>query len=105
MRMLFTEEGAKSISGPVGIVRIIGQSAQSGLHTFLFVFMLINLNLGLINLMPVPALDGGRLVFVALSGIGIRINEKREAFVHAMGMILLLSLIGLVTLTDIVAWL
>ncbi|MDQ3023051.1 MAG: RIP metalloprotease [bacterium] len=105
MKMLFTKEGAKSISGPVGIVRMIGQSAQSGWHTFLFVFMLINLNLGLINLMPVPALDGGRLVFVALNGLGIRINEKREALVHAMGMVLLFTLIGLVTLTDVLAWL
>lgn len=105
MKMLFTKEGAKSISGPVGIVRMIGQSAQSGWHTFLFVFMLINLNLGLMNLLPVPALDGGRLVFVALNGLGVRINEKREALVHAMGMVLLLSLIGLVTLTDVLAWL
>jgi regulator of sigma E protease len=105
MKMLFTKEGAKSISGPVGIVRMIGQSAQSGWHTFLFVFMLINLNLGIMNLLPVPALDGGRLVFVALNGLGVRINEKREALVHAMGMVLLLSLIGLVTLTDVLAWL
>jgi regulator of sigma E protease len=103
MKMLFTKEGAKSISGPVGIVRMIGQSAQSGWHTFLFVFMLINLNLGLINLMPVPALDGGRLVFVLLNGIGVRINERREALVHAMGMVLLFTLIGLVTFTDVLA--
>jgi regulator of sigma E protease len=105
MKMLFTKEGAQSISGPVGIVRMIGQSAQSGWHTFLFVFMLINLNLGIMNLLPIPALDGGRLVFVALNGLGLRINEKREALVHAMGMVLLLGLIGLVTLTDVLAWL
>ncbi|MCC7476864.1 site-2 protease family protein [bacterium] len=103
LRMMFTPEGAKSISGPVGIVRIIKQSASSDWYTFLQIFMLINLNLGLMNLLPLPALDGGRLVFVALKGIGIRINEKREALVHAVGMVMLLSLIGIVTFTDVLA--
>lgn len=103
LRMMFTPEGAKSISGPVGIVRIINQSAKSDWYTFLQIFMLINLNLGLMNLLPLPALDGGRLVFVALKGIGIRINEKREALVHAVGMVMLLSLIGIVTFTDVLA--
>jgi regulator of sigma E protease len=91
----------RSISGPVGIARVIGQSAKSGLYQFLQIVMLININLGLLNLLPLPALDGGRLVFVALGGIGIRIPEKREALVHAIGMIMLLGLIGLVTLTDL----
>lgn len=103
LRMMFTPAGVKSISGPVGIVRIINQSARSDWYTFLQIFMLINLNLGLMNLLPLPALDGGRLVFVALSGIGIRISEQREALVHAVGMIMLLSLIGIVTFTDVLA--
>jgi regulator of sigma E protease len=103
LKMLFSEAGRTSISGPVGIMRMIGQGAQSDLYTFLFIFMLINLNLGLMNLLPIPALDGGRLVFVALSGLGVRINEKREALVHAAGMVVLLSFIVLITFTDIAA--
>jgi regulator of sigma E protease len=103
MRMMFTPEGAKSISGPVGIVRIINQSAKSDWYTFLQIFMLININLGLMNLLPLPALDGGRLLFVALNGIGLKISPRREALVHMVGMFMLLSLIGLVTFTDVLA--
>ncbi len=103
MRLIFTEQGAKSISGPVGLVRMIGQSAKSDWYTFLQIILLINLNLAILNLLPLPALDGGRLVFVALAGIGLRISEKREALVHAVGMVLLLSFIGIVTFTDVLA--
>lgn len=101
IHLLFTREGMRSVSGPVGIARVIGQSAKSGLYQFLQIVMLININLVLINLLPLPALDGGRLFFVALAGIGIRISEKREALVHAIGMIMFLALLGLVTFTDL----
>jgi regulator of sigma E protease len=104
IRMMFSGEGIKSIAGPVGIASVIGQSAQSGWYTFLQIIMLININLALLNLLPLPALDGGRLVFVALNGIGIRIREEREAMVHAVGMVMLLGLIGLVTFTDVLAF-
>jgi len=104
LRMMFTEHGAKSVSGPVGIASIISQSAQSGWYTFLQIIILININLGLLNLLPLPALDGGRLVFVGLGGIGIKVSEKREALVHAVGMVMLLGLIGVVTFTDILAF-
>lgn len=102
-KLMFTEQGAKSISGPVGIVKMIGQSARSDWYTFLQIILLINLNLAVLNLLPLPALDGGRLVFVALAGIGLRVSEKREALVHAIGMVVLLCLIGLVTFTDVLA--
>ncbi|MCH7472508.1 RIP metalloprotease RseP [bacterium] len=104
LRMLFTSEGVKQIGGPVAIANIIGQSAKSDWYTFLQIVVLININLGLINLFPLPALDGGRLVFVGLAGLGIRISEKREAYVHSIGMVMLLGLIGLVTFTDIMAF-
>jgi regulator of sigma E protease len=82
---------------------MIAQSARSDWYTFLQIILLINLNLAVLNLLPLPALDGGRLVFVALAGIGLRVPEKREALVHAIGMVLLLSFIGLVTFTDVLA--
>jgi regulator of sigma E protease len=103
LKLMFTEQGAKSISGPVGLAKMIAQSARSDWYTFLQIILLINLNLAILNLMPLPALDGGRLVFVALAGIGLRVPEKREALVHAIGMVLLLSFIGLVTFTDVLA--
>jgi regulator of sigma E protease len=104
IRMMFAPQVAKTVAGPVGIMSIIGQSAQSGWYTFLQIVFIINLNLALLNLLPLPALDGGRLVFVALGGIGIKIPEKREALIHAVGMVMLLGLIGLVTFTDILAF-
>jgi membrane-associated protease RseP (regulator of RpoE activity) len=103
LHLVFTEEGAKSISGPVGLVRMIGQSARSDWYTFLQIILLINLNLAFLNLLPLPALDGGRLVFVGLAGIGLRVPAKREALVHAIGMVMLLGLIGLITFTDVLA--
>jgi regulator of sigma E protease len=104
IRMLFTPQGAQTVAGPVGIMSIIGQSAQSGWYMFLQIVILININIGLLNLLPLPALDGGRLVFVGLHGIGIHVPEKREAMIHALGMVMLLGLIGLITFTDILAF-
>lgn len=101
LRLAFTPEGLKSISGPVGITRMISQSAHSGLYELLEMVMIINLSLGFFNLLPIPALDGGRMVFVALAGLGLRISEKREALVHAVSMMILLGLIALVSLKDL----
>lgn len=104
MKVIFSSEGLKTVSGPVGIMDIIGQSARAGWYTFLQIVILININLGLLNLLPLPALDGGRLVFVGLAGIGLKVPEKREAMVHMVGMVMLLGLIALITFTDIAAY-
>lgn len=104
MRVLFTPQGVKSVSGPVGIMSLIGQSAHSGWYSLLQIVILLNVFIGLFNLLPVPALDGGRLVFVMLGGIGIRVAPQREALVHLVGMIMLLGLILVVTFSDILAF-
>jgi regulator of sigma E protease len=104
LKLIFTPQGAKSISGPVGIMALIGQSAQSGWYSLLHIVILLNVFIGVFNLLPVPALDGGRLVFVMLSGIGIRVAPQREALVHLVGMIMLLGLILVVTFSDILAF-
>ena len=102
MQMMFSRPDAmEQISGPAGIVSLISQSAQSDWHTFLLIVIMINISIGLFNLFPFPALDGGRLVFVALAGIGVRLSEKREALVHTLGMIMLLGLILFITIGDI----
>lgn len=103
LRLIFTRAGMQSVTGPVGIAQIIAQSSQSDWYTFLQMVVMISTIIGLFNLMPLPALDGGRLVFVALGGIGLRVSERREALVHAVGMFVLLGLMGLVTFTDILA--
>lgn len=104
LRLLFTEVGVKSVAGPVGIMSLIGQSAQSGWYSLLQIVILINVFIGVFNLLPVPALDGGRLVFVALNGIGIRIPEQREALIHLVGFMMLIGLIIVITFTDILAF-
>jgi regulator of sigma E protease len=101
MKLLFTKAGAESVSGPIGIFSILGQTAQSDLYTFMMWVILINLNLAVMNLLPLPALDGGRLVFVGLAGVGLRVPEKREALIHAAGMVLVLCFMVLISIRDL----
>jgi len=102
---LATKQGLEMVSGPVGIGAIIAQSAKSGIYTLIQIAMVITLNLGLLNLLPIPALDGGRIVFVALGLVGIRISERKEAMAHTVGLVFLLSLILLITFRDLMGML
>jgi len=102
-KMMFTSEGAKSMAGPVGIFNMVGQSVHSGMYTFLQLVMMISFSLGLFNLLPLPALDGGRLVFVALNGIGIRVPPKREMAIHVVGFMMIIGLVLLMTFFDVMA--
>ena len=100
-KMLFTKAGAQAVSGPVGIMSMIGQSAQSGWYTFLQIVIIISFHLAVLNLLPLPALDGGRLVFIGLKGIGIRISQEREGWIHTVGFFMLIGLIVLVSVVDV----
>ena len=93
-----------SLSGPVGITSEISNTAQSGdFLSLLYLAILICMNVGIFNLLPLPALDGGRLVFVLWEMITRKpVPQKYEAMVHAIGILLLLGLILLITLKDIV---
>lgn len=99
---LFTGSGEAEVAGPIGIITIIGDSMSHGLHVFLFVVAVISINLGIINLFPLPGLDGGRLVFILYEAItGIRINPIREAKIHGAGLVLLLAMVIIITAWDI----
>jgi regulator of sigma E protease len=88
--------------GPVGIANIIGQAAQAGIESILSLIALITLNLGIFNLLPLPALDGGRIVFSLYEMISRRkVNPKVEAIVHFIGFALLMVLMVYVTFNDI----
>ncbi len=90
------------VAGPVGIASMAGEAARRGLWPFVTFMALINLNLGLLNLFPFPALDGGRLVFtVGEMLIGRRLPERIENFIHMSGFVLLIMLIVYVTWQDI----
>ncbi|MDR3332481.1 MAG: RIP metalloprotease RseP [Synergistaceae bacterium] len=90
------------IAGPVGIAVMAGDAARQGFWTFITFLAVINLNLGLLNLLPLPALDGGRLVFVLGEMIsGRKFPEKWENRIHIVGLVMLLALIAIVTFMDI----
>ncbi len=90
------------ISGPVGIVTVISEAASVGLKSVLNILALITINLGVFNLIPFPALDGGRLVFLLIELFrGKPINPKYEIWVNAAGMIMLLAFMALVTFSDV----
>ncbi len=97
-------EGA-SLSGPIGIARITSQVAQEGFDRLLALAAIISVSLGTLNLLPLPALDGGRLLFVVIEWIrGKRISPEREAFVHAVGMVSLLLVMLIVSYFDVARW-
>ena len=100
--------GMSELAGPVGTVDIIADVAQSAAeeHNFeqlLFIMALITINIGVANLLPLPALDGGRLLFLIIEGIRRKpVNRKYEGYIHAAGLALLLLLMVFVTYNDIV---
>ena len=91
------------VGGPVAIVTVIGDATSYGLQSVLLLTAYLCINLGLVNLFPLPALDGSRLVFLAIEGLrGKPIDPKKEGLVHFVGLILLLGLMLLITYHDIV---
>ena len=94
---------AKELSGPVGIVYLINKGISRGFATVLYLTSLISLNLAIINMLPLPALDGGRLLMVIIRRLtGKAIRSKVEGVIHAVGLGLLLLLTIYVTWNDIV---
>lgn len=90
------------VSGPVGIAGIVGDAAQLGIQYLLMITALISINLGVINLIPFPALDGGRILFVAIEGvIRRRISPKFTNTVNLVGFVLLMILMVAVTVNDV----
>ncbi|MGL4424863.1 MAG: M50 family metallopeptidase [Cetobacterium sp.] len=93
---------AKDISGPVGIVKVVGDASKNGNSGILvWLLALLSINVGIFNLLPFPALDGGRILFVILELVGIKVNKKLEERVHTAGMMLLFGLIIFATANDI----
>jgi regulator of sigma E protease len=91
------------LSGPVGIVREVGNAAKDGPHTYLMLLGLLSAYLGGFNLLPFPALDGGRLLFLGFEAASRRkADAKIEAKVHAIGLLMFLTLIAFVTYTEVI---
>ncbi|HYK08908.1 MAG TPA: RIP metalloprotease RseP [Candidatus Eisenbacteria bacterium] len=93
----------QGLAGPVGIAQITGQFVQMGINPTLSLLALLSLNLAILNVLPIPALDGGRLFFIVFEAVFRRkISPKAEGYAHAIGMAVLLALIVLITFHDVV---
>ena len=111
LKMLVTGDvGVDQLSGPVGIVSVVDETYQQSksygvmvvIMQMLNIGILLSANLGVMNLLPLPALDGGRLVFMVVEAIrGKRVPPDKEGWVHGIGMILLLALMAFVMFNDV----
>lgn len=94
--------GISAMSGPVGVTAAIGSVAKANLFDLLPIMALITINLGIFNLLPIPALDGGRLLFILIEMIFRKpVPQKYEAIVHTVGFALLIGFMLLITAKDI----
>lgn len=92
----------KHVSGPIGIIKQVKDSVSIGFLNVISLVAIISLNLGIINLLPFPALDGGRILFSLIELFsGKKINEKFESYVNMFGMILLIGLMLYISYKDI----
>ncbi len=90
------------ISGPVGVTDAISEAAKTSALDLLGIVALITINLGIMNLLPIPALDGGRLLFILVEMVLRKpVPQKFEKWVHAIGLIILLIFMALITFKDI----
>ncbi len=100
--MTITGRIKADVTGPVGIASMAGSAFREGFWSFIAFLGIVNLNLGLLNLFPFPALDGGRLIFILIEVITRRkVPERVETMIHYAGYIVLLALIAIVTGKDI----
>lgn len=95
--------GIEQVSGPIGVTEAIGEAAKAGAYNFFYMTALISLNLGLFNLLPIPALDGGRLAFQVVELIRRKpLKPEIEGYVHFAGLAVLMLLMILITFKDVI---
>ncbi len=91
-----------NVSGPVGIAEMTGKAFDLGLMTLFSLMAILSLNLGIINILPIPALDGGRILFLIIEKIkGGPVDPKLEGYIHGISFFILIALMILVTAKDI----
>ncbi len=91
------------VAGPVGTINIIAQAVRAGFETVLRLGILISVNLGFINILPFPALDGGRLIFMLIEAVrGKPVAPQKEGVVHFIGFVLLMALMAYLVVKDVI---
>jgi regulator of sigma E protease len=101
---LFTGKlGLDNLSGPVGIYNIVGEQRAAGFQNIIYLIAFLSVNVGFINLIPFPAFDGGRILFLIIEKIkGSPVNQKVEGYIHTIGFALLILLFIYITFNDII---
>ena len=102
--MLFTGEvSTNDLAGPVGITSMVGEAAQGGLVYLLAFTAFLSINLGILNLLPIPALDGSRILFSLVEIVRRKpMDPEKEGLIHWFGFLFLMGLLLLVTYNDII---
>lgn len=96
--------GAEAVSGPVGVTQALGEAASVSMSSLVYLAVVISVNLGVVNLLPIPALDGGRLLFQFIELIFRRpVPAKLESYIHFAGMAVLMMLLVLLTFKDVLS--
>lgn len=101
--LVFKGEGVSDVTGPVGTVYVIQEvTQQGGVDIYLELLALISVNLGVMNLLPIPGLDGSRLLFLLVEGVRRKpVNRNLEGMIHGAGLVLLMGLMLVLTYKDI----
>ncbi len=101
-KMLIGKASVENLSGPISIAQYAGESASMGVVPFIKFLALVSVSLGVLNLLPIPVLDGGYLLFFAIEGIkGSPVSEKAQIFFQQIGITLLVSLMALAMFLDV----
>lgn len=91
------------LSGPVGIYSVVGEQSKAGISNILYLVVLLSINVGFINLLPLPAFDGGHILFIIIEKIkGSPVSPDLENKIHAIGLMLLMLLMLVITFNDII---
>lgn len=103
LKYLFTGKvGVDQLSGPVGIYSIVDSQAEQGLEAVLYLVAYLSINVGIINLLPFPAFDGGRILFLLIEKIFRKpVSKKVENIIHSIGFLLIIGLLIFVTFNDL----
>jgi regulator of sigma E protease len=102
-QMIMGSRSADGLSGPIGIARMSGEAAEFGVPSVIRLMALLSISLGLINLFPIPILDGGHLLYYAVEAVrGKPLGEKQQEFGFRIGLALMVLLFGFVTFNDLV---
>ena len=101
-KMLTGNMGTEHLSGPLGIGIRAGDTAQAGILPFLYLMALLSISLGVLNLLPIPALDGGQLTLLGVEAIrGSPLPDKVENFVYATGTVMIIFLMVFAVFNDV----